>query len=62
MLSFEDDVELDTSDTSDPQLKRSHAWFGDQWRFYVGAMGHRPPPPNLAQAPQIFGHSSSATG
>ena len=23
-----------------------------QWRFYVGARGHRPP--NLAQAPQIF--------
>jgi len=35
-----------------------------QWRFYVGARGHSPPPPkkNLAQAPQIFGHSSSATG
>ena len=32
----------------------------NQWRFYVGARGHRPP--NLAQAPQIFGHSSPATG
>jgi len=31
-----------------------------QWRFYVGAREHRPP--NLAQPPQIFGHSSSATG
>ena len=32
----------------------------NQWRFYVGARGHRPP--KSCPGPQIFGHSSSATG
>ena len=29
-------------------------WRVGQWRFYVGARGHSPPPPNLAQVPPNF--------
>ena len=39
-----------------------HGYFGpgNSGGSTFGSRGHRPP--NLAQAPQIFGHSSSATG
>jgi len=42
-----------------PGLPTARRYLG-QWRFYVGATGHRPP--KSCPGPQIFEHSSSATG